>query len=193
MARFNACNILRQDATTSDLWRFGASGKIPKKVAHISGDPSENLPKSTFVKGWKTLWSQRINIGWLPMEKVFLRVVQIPRCETPEEMRSMVEFQLEKLSPIPVAQCMWSIEPVPERSKVPGQMQSVVLVVVSRTLVDDCLTSLEKRDFEADRLEAPFLHQLLSMSGDQDGLWFFPYVAAGHVCCLIVCWEHRVL
>lgn len=193
MPRFNSCNILRQDEKSSDLWRFGLSGKNPKKLGHVEGDPSETLPKHHFVKGWDTLWSQTINIGWLPMEQVFLRVVRIPRCETPEEMRSMVEFQLEKLSPIPVGQCVWSVEPVPDKTKVPDQMQSVVLIVAARSLVEACLSNLEKRGFEADRLETPFVHQLLSASGEKDGVWFFPYVSGDHVCCLMAWWEHRAL
>ncbi len=193
MGRISACNILRQDSETSDYWRFGMAGKNPRRSAQVSGDPSEHLPSGHFVKGWNALWSSIINIGWLPMDRVFMRVVRIPKCETVEEMRSMVEFQLEKLSPIAVAQCVWSIEPVPNKSADPDQMQSVVLLLASRHLVEDCLEKLEARQFEADRLEVPFVHQLLSACDGSNGVWFFPFTSGGRHCCLLAWWEHLTL
>jgi len=53
-----------------------------------------------------------LNVAWLPSEEVFLRVIELPKSNF-EETRSMVELQLEKLSPMPVAQIVWAIHILP--------------------------------------------------------------------------------
>src|SRR5258708_170086 len=69
----------------------------------------EALPSGLIAKTWRSLWLPRLNVAWLPAEHVFLRVAQFPRSAFNETV-AMVELQLEKLSPMPVAQIAWSLQ-----------------------------------------------------------------------------------
>ena len=64
------------------------------------------------AKDWRSLWQRKLNIAWLPPEKVFLRVAQFPASDFDETL-AMVELQLEKLSPMPVTQIVWTIHLLP--------------------------------------------------------------------------------
>ena len=50
----------------------------------------------------------------------------------------MVELQLEKLSPLPVAQIVWTAEILP---KTPENLQPVIVVITARDLVEQFLGS----------------------------------------------------
>ena len=64
-------------------------------------------------KTWRSLWQKKLNVAWLPGDSVFLRVVHLPK-SAPEETRSMVELQLERLATIPVTQLVWSLQVLPQ-------------------------------------------------------------------------------
>ena len=83
----------------------------------------------------------------------------------------MVELQLEKLSPIPVTQAVWSMHILPAKV---GGLQTVILIVAERSAVEKFLGKLESRGFLADRLELPMLDQLQTIAVDGDGAWIFP-------------------
>ena len=145
---------------------------------------SAPLPAKLITKDWRTLWQKKLNIAWLPAEQVFLRIIHLPKCE-PEELRSMVELQLEKLSPLPVNQIVWSFEVVPQSS---GELRTVIVIIAERSLVEDFLGKLESAGYLADRLELPFLHQLLTTPIDGDGVWIYLQPVEARTLCLTAWW-----
>ena len=88
------------------------------------------LPARLIAKDWRGLFQRKLNIAWLPPEHAFLRVAQFPRSDFQETL-SMVELQLEKLSPLPVTQIVWTMHSLPQAS---GDMQTVILTIVARSV-----------------------------------------------------------
>src|SRR6266446_5002642 len=162
MARWNSCNILQAAGETRLLWQFSGNGKMQREVAPL---PSEPLPAGIVGKDWQTLFQPKLNVAWLPADQVFLRVVQVPKSDL-AETQSMLELQLEKLSPLPVAQVVWGFEllqptATPDAmTTLEGEMQTVIVIIVARAHVEEFLGQLETQDYLADRLELPLLDQL---------------------------------
>lgn len=180
MARWNSCNVLQIVPEGNRLWHFNAKGGgfALDREQKVPGDAP--LPPRAVAKSWSSLWQPKLNIAWLPPEEVFLRVVELPKSNF-DETRAMIELQLEKLSPVPVAQIVWTIHPVPQPpakreagAEAAGELQSVVVVIVSRAAVESFLGKLEERGFMADRLETPLLDQLEAAAPTQDGAWIYP-------------------
>src|ERR1044072_4473508 len=105
------------------------------------------------AKDWNTVFQPKLNVAWLPADTVFLRVLQLPPADTTEETASMVELQLEKVSPLPTAQIVWTFESLPRRA---GQPQTAIVVIAPRNIVEEYLGKLETDGYLADRLEVPF-------------------------------------
>ena len=102
----------------------------------------------------------------------------------------MVELQLEKLSPLPVNQIVWSAEAVP--SSETGQ-QTVIVLVASRNGVEKFLGGLEGQGYLADRLELPVLRQLQAQPFQGDGLWLCPLTEGAREYCLVAWWQNGLL
>ena len=192
MARWNSCNILQVAPDANRLWRFAAKGRdfVLERDQKIPG--GEPLPSRLVAKSWSSLWQPKLNVAWLPPESVFLRVIELPKSPF-EETLAMVELQLEKLSPLPVAQIVWTLHvlpgaPVsdPARSGIAkhagpetsapvttGDLQHVVVVIAGRAAVEEFLGKLEKDGYLADRLEAPMLDQLEAAPATADGAWIY--------------------
>ena len=184
----NSCNVLQLGADRRQLWRFSTGSGEAKPSGEQTAAPDAPMPGRWIAKGWTSLLESRLNIAWLPGDQVFLRVVQLPKCESFDELRQMVEFQLEKLSPLPVGQIVWSVEQVPSHSTMPSELQTVIVVIVARHLVESFLGQLEGRGFMADRLELPMLHQLLATEVEGDGAWIYPMTGGDKTACLIAWW-----
>src|SRR5471032_1933403 len=108
MPRWNSCNILQVAPDANRLWRFGAKGGnfvLDRDQKVPAGGPP---PSRLVAKSWSSLWQPKLNVAWLPPESVFLRVVELPKSDFDETLL-MVELQLEKLSPIPVTQIVWTM------------------------------------------------------------------------------------
>ena len=97
----------------------------------------------------------------------------------------MVELQLEKLSPIPVTQVVWSLHLLPEAA---GELQTVIVVLAERDGVEQFLGQLEGQGYLADRLEIPMLDQLQAATGGEDGAWVFP-TSSGLKNCALLAWR----
>ncbi|HEY0457350.1 MAG TPA: hypothetical protein VGE41_13345, partial [Verrucomicrobiae bacterium] len=113
MARWHSCNVLHSRSDQKTLWQFSTGGgkySLQREEAKL---PSEALPSKTVEKDWQALFQPKLNVAWLPQDKVFLRVLQIPQSDDPVETRSMVELQLEKVSPMPVPHIVWGFEVIP--------------------------------------------------------------------------------
>ena len=187
MARWNICNIFHIAFDSNRLWQFDAKGAKLHREARLSNESS--MPSNLVAKSWNAFWQPKLNVAWLPPGTVFLRVIELPRGPI-EETVSMAELQLEKLSPLPVAQIVWTIHVLPQGT---GEVQTVIVVMAARTAVEEFLGHLEGRNFLADRLETPMLDQLEAMSGLGDGAWIWAGATGDPRSALVAWWHGGVL
>jgi hypothetical protein len=188
-ATIHTCNVLQVGAQSRRVWQFDARGRgfaLSREQTSLAAEP---LPAKLIGKNWTSLWQRKLNIAWLPPERVFLRVAQFPASDFDETV-SMVELQLEKLSPMPVTQIVWSIYIVPHAE---GNLQTVVVMIVSRNEVEEFLGQLEGQGFLADRLELPLLDQLQATTVTQSGAWIYPEAPGGRNAALVAWWYGGVL
>ncbi len=186
--RWGSCNVLQTGETESrHLWTFGA-GKNGFSLDQQITLPVDGAPPARLVaRDWKDLFQPKLNIALLPADKVFLRVVHLPVSEF-GEIVAMVELQMEKLSPLPVTQAVWSIQVLPHTV---DNLQTVVVMIAPRDLVEKFLGGLEAQGYLADRLELSVLDQLLATPITGDGAWLYP--AAGEFSALVAWWYGGVL
>jgi hypothetical protein len=193
MSRWHSCNILHLAPDAKRLWHFDAKGKGFVLGRELRVPHAEALPNSLVAKSWATLWQPKLNVAWLPAESVFLRVVELPAASA-DETCSMVELQLEKLSPIPVTQAVWTLhvlgthQSAPKADGTVESMQSLIVVLAARATVEEYLGRLEREGFLADRLEAPMLDQLEAVGAAEDGVWLFPLTMGGQNAALVAWW-----
>jgi len=183
-ASLNSCNVLAAGPQGRSLWQFNVSNGQVKLATQDSIAHQTRLPAKLVAKDWRSLWKRKLNIAWLPADQVFVRVVHLP---TPDfaEMTSMAELQLEKLSPLPVNQIVWSLERGPRYGE---NLHSAIVIIAARSVVEEFLGRLEEDGFLADRLELPCLHQLLSSGAAEEAVWIRPMTDGGHRFCLVAWW-----
>ncbi len=183
MARWHSCNILNSAPDANRLWQFDAkSGALNRESVSGAGQP---LPIRQVTKSWQSLWQPKLNIAWLPAENVFLRVVELPKSSVGETL-SMVELQLEKLSPLPVTQIVWTLHLL---TAAPAEnLQTVIVVIVERKVVEEFLGKLESQGYLPDRLEVPMLDQLEAVSPSEEGAWVYPTILNGQPAALVAWW-----
>ena len=188
--RWSSCNVLQTVGNeTRHLWVFDA-GKNGFSLDRDQVLPVDGLlPANVVARDWHGLIQPKLNLALLPFDKVFLRVVQLPVSEF-EETVSMVELQMEKLSPIPVTQAVWSVQVLPHTV---DNLQTVVVIIAAREYVEECLGRLEAQGFQADRLELPIIDQLLATPITGDGAWLYPAPAGENHAALVAWWYGGVL
>jgi hypothetical protein len=196
MARWHSANVLLTSAGGRQLWRFNANGNGFAFQDEQKLSIGEQLPADYVGKDWRSLLRNKLNVAWLPADKVFLRVIQLPSSDL-NEIRSMVELQIEKLSPLPVAQIVWSIQLLPSGPTPPpvqsgtepeaaATLKTVIVIIAARSYVEEFLGELENQGFLTDRLEVPGLEQLVATKPAGNGVYIFPNVATEPV--LIAWW-----
>ena len=184
MARWHSCNVLHVGADRRRVWQFDArNGAFPVQREQTVG-AGESLPYALVTKTWRSIWQRKLNVAWLPPHSVFLRVAHLPKSSF-AETRDMVELQLEKLSPIPVTQVVWSLQVLPQGK---GDLQTVVVMLAERKAVEEFLGELEGQGYLADRLEVSALDQLQATPVTGDGAWVFPGVSGGRNTALVAWW-----
>ncbi len=185
----NTCNVLQIGAQGRQIWQFDARGRgfvLNREQASLAGEP---LPAKIVAKDWRSLFQRKLNVAWLPPERVFLRVAQFPASDFDETL-AMVELQLEKLSPMPVTQIVWTINVLPHAE---GNLQTVIVMMVSRNEVEEFLGQLEGQGYLADRLELPMLDQLQATTIARNGAWIYPEAPGGRNAALVAWWYGGVL
>ena len=195
MARWNTCNLLHLAPDAKRLWQFDAKGGGFVLGREQRVPYAEPVPYKFVAKSWTSLWQPKLNVAWLPAEDVFLRVIELP-VSNADEMVAMVELQLEKLSPIPVAQIVWTMQLFPRIASVEAgaeNLQTVVVVIVPRQVVEEYLGKLESDGFQADRLEVALLDQLEAVEVKADGAWAFPQSVGGQNAALLGWWTGGAL
>jgi hypothetical protein len=202
MARWHSCNVLQAGTATRQLWQFNAGSSKFNLLREESKLPSEPLPEKLVSKDWHSLFQPKLNIAWLPADQVFVRVAQLPKADA-DETRSMVELQLEKLSPLPVTQIVWSYEVLPHvrqgrvgeelNPHATGELQTVIVFMAGRHHVEEHLGRLESQGYLADRLELPLLDELRATKVKENGAWVFPNLGGRESACMVAWWYEGVL
>ena len=188
-ASIHTCNVLQVGPQSRQVWQFDARGRgfaLNREQTSFAGEP---LPVKLVAKDWHSLLQRKLNVAWLPPERVFLRVVQLPTSDFDETV-AMVELQMEKLSPMPVTQIVWSIYVLPQAE---GNLQTVIVLIVGRNEVEEFLGQLEGQGFLADRLELPLLDQLQATTITRSGAWIYPEAPGGGTAALVAWWYGGVL
>lgn len=183
--RWHLCNVLDARQERRELWQFARDGhqaKLASSCVVLCTDP---LPAAQVKRTLRNLWQLKVNTAWLPAGQAFLRVLELPPCN-PKELAGMIELQIEKLSPVPLAQTAWTFHPLP---CVEGQSQTVIVIVALREVVEKFLGNLEGAGFMADRLELPQLQELLANAANSQGVWLYPREEAGRLVCLAAWWH----
>jgi hypothetical protein len=183
------CNVLDANADLRRVWQFDARSEAFNLKGEFAARNGDALPPAIVAKSWGTILKSKLNVAWLPAENVFLRVAQFP-ASTPEETRAMVELQLEKLSPIPVTQALWTMIVLPKSAPAgeADKLQTIVVIIVARDVVEDFLGKLEGQGYMADRLELPMLDQLQATHIAGDGAWVYPETSNGITKHALVAW-----
>jgi hypothetical protein len=191
----NDCNVLDCSTGKQQFWRF-AKGKNQMKLVHVrETEADEPIQAKHLERDASQMWRPHCqNDAWLPSEKVFFRVLQLPNCD-PRELPPMVEMQLERISPIPLGSAVWTFEVVPV-FRADRAQQTVVVMFAERAVVEKYVGELEKIGYRPDRLETPVLHQVMAtpQGGERpDGAWIYPRFAEEQVICTVAWWDEGVL
>ncbi len=184
--KWSSCNLLEPATEGSRLCQFSVSSKKVKLSGDLRVADLIELPAKAVGKDWRDLLSRKLNIATLPPEKVFLRVVELPACE-PDELLPMVEFQIEELSPLPMAQAVWAAEAVPGSASAKGN-QTVLVTIAERGVVEARLDELEAVNYLADRVEVPLLRELVPGEPKEDGAHIQLVQGADSVLALVSWW-----
>lgn len=188
-SRWHSCNVLQSGADKRIVWRFD-----PRKDSIVPADekiiePGKPLPLAMVGKDWSSLVQKKLNLALLSPEHVFLRVIHLP-VTTADEIVAMVEFQLEKLSPLPLAQIVWTLHIMPQ---VVDNQQAVVVVIAAREQVEAFLGTLETEGFQCDRLDVLMLGQIDATPAKEDGVWIYPETIGGKHSALVAWWGNGLL
>ena len=184
--KWSSCNLLEPATEGSRLCQFSVKSKKVKLSGDLRVAEGDDPPAKAVGKDWRDLLGRKLNIATLPTEKVFLRVVELPECE-PDELLPMVEFQIEDLSPLPMAQAVWSAEAVPGSTGTEGN-QTVLVMIAERGVVGDRLDELEAVNYLADRVEVPLLRELVPGEPREDGAHIQLVQGADSVLALVSWW-----
>ncbi|MBX3748101.1 MAG: hypothetical protein KF833_22565 [Verrucomicrobiae bacterium] len=177
-SRIHGCNVLVDLAGRTRWWSFAGSEARPAGSFEQAVD--QPLPARAVGKGWSQLIRPRLNIAWLHESPVFVQLVHLPT-DDPAEVPAMLELQIEKLSPMPVGQVVWSHEVLPQRG--PAGLP-VLLLVAERDGVESLLSRLEGRGFLVDRIETPLLTLLARTTFPRDGAYVFLFRLGERPVCL---------
>lgn len=185
---WNTCNVLQTGIEAHQVWQFNARNNFVLDRDETT-PADEPLPAHLVNKSWGSIWQPKLNVAYLPPESVFLRVVHLPKSSFDETL-SMVELQLEKLSPIPVTQVVWSMHVLPQGTE---NLQTMIVTLVERKAVEEFLGQLEGQGYLADRLELPVLDRLLATPIREDGAWIYPGVLGGKSTAVVAWWYGGIL
>ena len=189
MARWASANVFETLPGGRRLWRFTTKGDRFAFEKETTLTPTEPAG-SVVAKDWQTVVNPKLNLAWLPGDRVFLRAVQLPGADA-AELTAMVELQLEKLSPLPVTHIVWSYYVMPRQAGSPEGLHTVIVILAALSFVEELLGQLEAQGFMTDRLEAPRLDQLLATKFHDEGAWIF--VGEAHEPILIAWWSGGTL
>ncbi len=174
LQKWNDCNLIQFRESEARLWHFAVSEKQVTQKSQLTHSESTPLPQAQVEQAWRQFFKKRLNLSWIPSEHLYLRVIDMPACEDREETRQMLEFQLEKISPVPVHQIVWSFQNLPCPDP---EQQSLLLVLAQRSAVDGVLSQLESIGYQTDQITFSGLQGLVGFEPPSD--------------CVRISWEPR--
>ncbi len=165
--RWNTCNVLSESTESWRVWNFDRTKSGPSLKSERQGQSTDAFPVKLVSRNLNHLWQPLVNVAWLPPHQVFLRVIEVPAVEL-AEVPAMVEFDLERLSPLPVTDILWSCEVLPGQDSPP---RTVLVTIAAREAVEELLGQLEEKSFLPDRLELPQVRELMCLKPEPDSTW----------------------
>ena len=165
--RHRSCQVRSSTPSGRQVWNFQLTKNALTPAGGTTLPASTPVPKVTASQDWKALVQPQLNIAWLPADSVFIRAIQLPSGE-PSELPAMVEFQLEKISPLPLNQVVWTALGVPHQD---GAQQTAVVTVASRAAVEEFLDAEVASGFSPDRLDLPLLRWWNQLRPEGSGIW----------------------
>ena len=194
MPRWNTCHILDVLTGTPRLWDFDAKGDGFVLDHEHTGKAGVALSGHA-AKSWSSLWRKKLNVAWLPAEQVFLKVVELPQSSF-EETLSMVELQLERLSPMPVTQIVWTLHLLP-RHTAPAPdapaLQTAVVVLVERERGGGVSRPVGEPELPGRPVGSADAGPVGICDAKTDGVWIYPAPVAGQNGALVAWWLGGVL
>lgn len=166
-SRQRSCQVLLRGTSSQRLWSFSVAPDKVSKTSEVTVPLGTPFPPSSVRQDWRLLVQPRINIACLPSGLVFIRLIHLPSSSA-DEIPGMVEFELEKLSPLPPAQVVWTFEVLDQTTE---GLSAILVVVAARNAVEEFLGGLEGDRYIADRLEVPLVRELRYSCPTQDGIW----------------------
>ena len=165
--RHRSCQVRSTSPSGRQVWTFQLTRNALTPAGETTLPASAPAPKITASQDWKSLVQPQLNIAWLPADSVFIRAIQLPSGE-PAELPAMVEFQLEKISPLPLNQIVWTALGVPHPD---GAQQTAVVTVANRAAVEEFLNAEVASGFTPDRLDLPLLRWWNQLRPEGSGIW----------------------
>lgn len=165
-SRENLCHLLLDSGGTERLMPFERAKDGVKAGAEVAVAAGVALPKKLVARDWQLLVQPRIDLAWLAGGGVCLRLAEFPTTDR-GELASMVELQLEKLSPLPPAQVVAGFEVLEE---LPGGVAQVLVVIAARGEVEARIEALRGRGLVVDRLDVALAREVIAQVVEE-GLW----------------------
>jgi len=181
---WQTCNVFSAGPDGWRLWRFQRAKGGVTLEREEQGEAEQGIPGNLATRSLRHLWQPLINVAWLPPETVFLRVIELPAGD-PAEAPMMVGFELERLSPLPVADIYWTCEVLPGD---PGRPLTVIVIMAAREAVEACVRRCEQTGCVPDRIELPLVRELLECRPETDGAWLLLRREGDQITCLLAWW-----
>ncbi len=178
--RYQGGQVLSVTSTGRRIWRFHLSKQEVALAGETQPEPGAKPPKRTAAQDWQALVQPQLNIAWLPANSVFVRAVQLPGAD-PAELRTMVEFQIDKISPLPVNQIVWTAVGLAHPDE---QQQTALVTVAARAAVEEFLDAQVPKGFTADQLDFPLTRWWRGLKPTEDGVWLLFEPADDRWLCL---------
>jgi len=99
LPKWNDCNLVElkdESSLAACLWHFAIRDRqLSQKARTLHGEDAP-MPSMQVEQAWRQFFSKRLNLTWLASEHLYLRVLHLPACEDHDEIKQILEFQLEK-------------------------------------------------------------------------------------------------
>lgn len=191
----NNCNVVDCSSGKQQFWSFSKK-KNGMKLVDVRDTAIDQPVQAKYLeRDASQMWRPHCqNDAWIPAHKVYFRVLHLPPCPD-KDLPGMVESQLDKISPLPLVQAVWTFEIVPSYRTDRAQ-RTVVVMIADRAVVERYVGDLEKIGYRPDRLEPAVIIQIMAtpQGGDlPDGAWIYPSQNEEQIVCTVAWWDEGVL
>lgn len=179
-ARHQSCSVLAVSPLGRRVWQFEVARHRVKPSGEFRVEAGKPLPKRLQGRDWQELFQPCLRVAWLPTELAFVRAVQLPSGD-PAELPALVEFQLDRISPLPVNQITWSALGIPHPD---GRAQTALVVIAPRGAVEDFLGQQAAEGFVVQQMDLPLARAWRGLQPTEDSLWLLFETAGERRSCL---------